>query len=232
MHRFASASARPIVCGHRGAPVVAPENTLESFRQAGERGATWIEFDVRPTGDSLLAVHHDPSTSRGIKVGSAAYDDLDPSIPTFGALVAAVPQLGLDIEMKTDGIGMSLAEFADLVIAEIDEHCDGVDNLIVTSFDDRALVLVRERRPDIPTGLLFWDRMPSEVIAVAADAGHVGVGPHIPLLDEAMVDEARSADLGIFTWTVNAAEDVARAAALGVDMIIGDDPAVIVSNLG
>ncbi|MDG1087450.1 MAG: glycerophosphodiester phosphodiesterase, partial [Acidimicrobiales bacterium] len=63
----------PIVCGHRGAPAVAPENTLAGFAAAAERGATWVEFDVRPTGDGQLAIHHDPATAAGSRVGSTAY---------------------------------------------------------------------------------------------------------------------------------------------------------------
>lgn len=221
----------PIVCGHRGAPAVQPENTLIGFAAAAERGATWVEFDVRPTADGQLAIHHDPATAAGIKLAATAFADLDSSIPRFGDLVSSCPELGLDIEMKTDDIDMPLQAFAELVAHEIDTHCTGATELMVTSFDDEALRLFRELRPDTPTGLLFWKRPFTEALAIALDAGHGTLAPWIKVLDADMVERIRSASLGVVTWTVNKPEHVKLASSLGVDMIIGDDPAVILEHL-
>ena len=145
-----SPDRRPVVCGHRGAPTVQPENTLASFAAAEQRGATWVEFDVRPTGDGQLAIHHDPVTIDGIRLGSTGYRDLDSAIPRFGDLVAASPALGLDIEMKTDDIDMSLASFAELVVHEIGSHCSPSTELMVTSFDVAARVRTTFRTPLSP----------------------------------------------------------------------------------
>jgi len=221
----------PIVCGHRGAPAVEPENTLASFAAAADRGATWVEFDVRPTGDAQLAIHHDPVTANGVRLGSTLYGDLDGSIPLFGDLVGSQPTLGLDIEMKTDDIDMSLTAFAELVVHQIDTHCSADTELIVTSFDADALRIVRELQPDLPTGLLFWQGSADRAIGTALDDGHGAIAPSIRLLTAELVAKARSASLGVATWTVNDPEQVALAASLGVDMIIGDDPAVVIENL-
>ena len=43
----------PKVIGHRGAMAYALENTLESFREARWRGATWVEIDVKLTADNV-----------------------------------------------------------------------------------------------------------------------------------------------------------------------------------
>ena len=37
---------RPLRIGHRGAPALAPENTLPSFRAAVDVGVDLVEFDV------------------------------------------------------------------------------------------------------------------------------------------------------------------------------------------
>lgn len=219
----------PIVCGHRGAPVLEPENTLAGFAAAGAHGATWVEFDVRPTRDGVLAIHHDPVTADGHRISSCDFTRLDPSIPSFDALVAAVPRLGLDIEMKTDDVDMGIGEFAELVVEQVHAHCAGRDDVMVTSFDAGALAAVHAAEPDLATGLLFGDAT-HEAIARAVDVGHVAVAPWIRVLDAALVDQARSAGLGIATWTVNEPDDVSRAAALGVDMIIGDDPRLIIEH--
>lgn len=224
-------SAQPIVCGHRGVPGAVRENTIASFIEAQARGATWVEFDVRPTADGVLAIHHDPVTSDGVRLASTAFADLDDAIPRFGDLVAACPDLGLDVEMKTDDIDMGLQDFAALVVREIAAHCDSTDNVMVTSFDEHALRHVRDLDDDQATGFLFWDRSIDEALAIAEADGHQAIAPSIRLLTDELVAKARAQSLGVATWTVNDPSDIARAAALGVDMIIGDDPAVICSVL-
>ena len=54
----------PKVIGHRGAMAYAPENTLESFREAQRRGASWVEIDVKLTADGVPIVLHDSSLKR------------------------------------------------------------------------------------------------------------------------------------------------------------------------
>ena len=54
----------PKVIAHRGASQVALENTLPAFRKAHELGATWVEFDVMLTEDSVAIIHHDDTFLR------------------------------------------------------------------------------------------------------------------------------------------------------------------------
>ena len=45
--------------GHRGAPSLAHENTLDSFRKAIDTGMDGIELDVQFSADKKLVVYHD-----------------------------------------------------------------------------------------------------------------------------------------------------------------------------
>lgn len=222
----------PIVCGHRGAPVAAPENTLASFSAAIDRGATWVEFDIRPSADRQLVIHHDPETADGVHIGSTARADLDPSIPTLGELAQHQPNLGVDIEMKVSGIDIDVSEYVDLLIVEIDEHFSHrPEQVLVTSFSTAAIGTLKARRPDITTGLLFHRMTPEWAIDTAGEAGHSVLLPWYPLLSEQFVADARAAGFGMATWTVNDPAVVRRAVELGLDMVIGDDPSVIIENL-
>ncbi len=49
----------PLIVAARGTTESAPENTLAAFAAAIEYGADTIEFDVHPTRDGKLVVHHD-----------------------------------------------------------------------------------------------------------------------------------------------------------------------------
>ncbi len=53
------AAPYPLVIGHRGAPFLAPENSLEALRVALEEGADGVEFDVQLSADGELVVFHD-----------------------------------------------------------------------------------------------------------------------------------------------------------------------------
>ncbi len=52
------------IIAHRGASWDAPENTFAAWDLALERGAHWIEQDVRRTADGVLVVFHDDSLHR------------------------------------------------------------------------------------------------------------------------------------------------------------------------
>ncbi|GHG71396.1 glycerophosphodiester phosphodiesterase [Streptomyces griseocarneus] len=56
--------AEPVVIGHRGVPVQAPENTLASIDRAARLGTVWVENDVQRTKDGALVVMHDTTLER------------------------------------------------------------------------------------------------------------------------------------------------------------------------
>ena len=59
----AAASARPFlkchVIAHRGASGRMPDHTLETYREAFQVGADWIELDAHSTKDGALVLNHD-----------------------------------------------------------------------------------------------------------------------------------------------------------------------------
>jgi glycerophosphoryl diester phosphodiesterase len=55
---------KPFVVAHRGAGVLAPENTLAAIRKGIELGVSFVEVDVRTTADGELVLMHDSSVSR------------------------------------------------------------------------------------------------------------------------------------------------------------------------
>lgn len=58
--RADTATAVPIVIGHRGASGYRPEHTLASYELAARLGADFIEPDLVPTKDGVLVARHEP----------------------------------------------------------------------------------------------------------------------------------------------------------------------------
>jgi glycerophosphoryl diester phosphodiesterase len=52
------------IIAHRGASLLAPENTMAAFRKAIEYGVNRIEFDVQLSKDKKLVVIHDYKVDR------------------------------------------------------------------------------------------------------------------------------------------------------------------------
>ena len=96
----------PKVIGHRGAAAYSPENTLESFREARRRGATWVETDIKLTADGVPIVMHDDSLKRttGVDrlVAKTPRAELPPGVPTFEEAIACFGEegLGCNVEIK------------------------------------------------------------------------------------------------------------------------------------
>jgi glycerophosphoryl diester phosphodiesterase len=55
-----SASARPLIIGHRGACGYLPEHTLQGYQLAIDMGADFIEPDLVATKDGVLIARHEP----------------------------------------------------------------------------------------------------------------------------------------------------------------------------
>src|ERR1044072_9375068 len=58
----------PLIIGHRGAPLIALENTTPAFAAAIAAGADGIEFDVRLSSDGVPVIIHDDTLTRTHRV--------------------------------------------------------------------------------------------------------------------------------------------------------------------
>ena len=110
------------IAAHRGAALLAPENTLPSFIKAVELGADMIEIDVRTTVDGELVIIHN-STVDGVTDGTGRVEDLTLSqvkaldagtpfspdfaktrIPTLGEALETIKRLGVEV-IENLGVG-------------------------------------------------------------------------------------------------------------------------------
>jgi glycerophosphoryl diester phosphodiesterase len=126
----------PLLFAHRGGARLAPENTLEAFRQSVERwGADVVETDVHLSRDGELVVIHDDTVDRTTDgTGPVAalswaelreldagyrFTDLDgaPSlrgcgvrIPRFVDLLEALPGVRINVDAKAPAAARPLVE--------------------------------------------------------------------------------------------------------------------------
>ncbi|MBC8165030.1 MAG: glycerophosphodiester phosphodiesterase [Bryobacteraceae bacterium] len=120
-------------------------------------------------------------------------------------------------------------EFARLVLAAIRKH-KLEKRVILQSFDFRTLHAMKKLAPEIRLSALYAGE-PKDFTAIAREAGATIVSPIYQLITKEQVDAAHKAGLQVVPWTANQAEDWHKLVVAGVDAIITDDPAALISFL-
>jgi glycerophosphoryl diester phosphodiesterase len=246
--------ARPVIA-HRGNRAHAPENTIESFRQAVAAGAEAIEFDVRVSRDGELIVMHDPTLDRTTDaVGLvdmrtlAQLQELDAGarfstdggwarpyagrgirIPTVNEVVDALPStMPLLIEIKTPNASEPLRR----LIA----HRGLEKRVIVAGFNRRAIHPLRGA--GLPLGATTSEavelllpalrgRQPSRIQYDALCIPPRWRGVPVPI--GAMTRALRGSGKVVHIWTINEPADAQNLWRAGVQGIVTDDPALILA---
>jgi glycerophosphoryl diester phosphodiesterase len=234
----------PVLCGHRGSGkgVVRGEveNTLGSFRAAVAAGLSWVEVDARVTADGVLVAWHHAVVPDGRYVSQLLASETDELglMRVSDLLEDLPPQIGVDVDLKTslEDAQRPREETTAALVADLVEPHAGQRPLLVTSFDPAALLIVRERAPSLPLGLLTWTRFPMrKAIPAAVHLGLQVIAPQVesfglrqktPRLGERAIAEsvavAHAAGLQVVAWCPTPPERTVLLAA-GVDCLIIDD---------
>jgi glycerophosphoryl diester phosphodiesterase len=223
------------VIGHRGAPRLAPENTLKSFHAAAKTGVAWVETDVSLLGDGTAVICHDPDlqriAGRPERLRDLRLADLDrlgvaDRVPTLDAAIETLGDYGLSVNLDVKTHGGEAGAVADATLAVLDARAWPLDKLVISSFNFAVLERLRALRPDLPLGLLY-DAPADDWRATARRLGAATIHPNHAHLSAAITAEMIAAGVRVLTWTVNRPADAIRLWRWGVDGVITDDPALM-----
>ncbi|HVN62680.1 MAG TPA: glycerophosphodiester phosphodiesterase [Gaiellaceae bacterium] len=225
---------RVLRIAHRGAPVLAPENTLPSFAAALDHGMDIVELDVLALPDGRIAVTHD-RPARGAEI--LLLDD------ALGFLADREARVQVDLKLR-DPAG---------VVEAVRRH-GLVEHAFVSGADAAALRRVRELEPGLRTsftypedrfgltkrgglnalttpGLAVMQRaLPARVGGMLARAGATAMTLHHAVVTAAVVERCTALGAPVLAWTVDDPAVCRRLEALGVAGIITNDPRVFPSE--
>jgi glycerophosphoryl diester phosphodiesterase len=225
----------PNVIGHRGAASYAPENTLESFREAHRRGAKWVEIDVKLTADNVPIVMHDSSLKRTTGVDRLAAEtraaDLPSTVPTFEQAIACFRELGLGCNVEIKPCEGRESETARMTVETL-RRCwpPELPPPLLSSFADASLAIAQQAAPEFDRAILLGE-IRDDWRARAEAVGAKGVNTNGHKLTAPRAVEIRKAGYVLSVYTINDG-DVARAlAGMGVQCVISDAPDVILQAL-
>ena len=236
--------ASPLIIGHRGASAVAPENTMAAFREAIAAGSDGIEFDVRLTRDGVPVIIHDSTLRRTTGLPHRITDLTWPELEALNVGVPSLEQLftlfdendlGLYLEMKSD----SPAEREPLARAccKLINQYSFKARVFVECFDLPALEVVKKIDPEIKTAALFEPGLfkPSVlsdqlILNRATAIGASALALHHRIARASLVKTAKDKGLGVAVWTVDDPTWIERARSMGIDALITNNPAVMLSH--
>jgi glycerophosphoryl diester phosphodiesterase len=229
-----------LVIGHKGAPAVAAENTIASFKAARALGADGVELDVRRAAGGHLAISHDatlPAPDGRVLLDLPA-ESLPECMPDLPAVLEACAGLELvNVEIKNWTYDSDFDEslgIADRVVAAIGERPAAErERIIVSCFHLPTVDRVRELDPSLATACLMLGFTTAEAaVAEVAAHGHTAIHPHHSAVDVEVVKRAHDAGLAVNTWTCDDPDRIRWLAEVGVDGIVTNAPDVALTALG
>jgi glycerophosphoryl diester phosphodiesterase len=229
----------PLIFAHRGANLVAPENTMSAFLKAELIGAAGIELDVRLTADDIPIVIHNSTVDKTTNGHGSVYDltlrDVeeldagswfDPSysnekIPTLEQVFDTLgDKILMNIELKENHAN---DEILAQKVCKLVEEKAMEENVWFSSFSKKLLRLTRQYLPEVPNGYLFTVRSPVtriRLFALPVEAVH----PHYNGISEGYVTRMHNLEKRVAAWTVDDIEVAQKCIDAGVDVIITNNP--------
>lgn len=243
---------RVVNCGHRGTGTNAeenpfPENTIASAQQAEHEGAAMIEIDVLHAADGVVVVMHDDTVDRTTDGTGCSGDltvaqlgELDAAqgtmmegqgvkVPTLAELLAAVDvDVNVEIKVTSDAAcpATDKERLATDVLAAIAAD-DKAREVRICSFDVEVLRAVKRADPSRHVSL---NALARGALAQVVEEGFDGLQLINASVNEDVVQEAHEAGVDVITWTENDPTRMEQLIALGVDMIITDEPDLMSST--
>lgn len=259
---YLQSDRKPLVFAHRGASGRLPENTIPAFQLAADMGVDGLELDIHSTVDGVLVTAHDEKLDRisdghgllrekrwaEVRQADAGYwfsADNNTTFPcrkqgyTLPALEEMFERFGhlrlnIDIKQREPSI---VEPFVTLI-----RRFGLEQNVMVGSFYDETLAAFRQFAPDIPTSA-----SPSEVrrFVMLTMAGlsrlmrTKAYAFQVPethgrwrIVSPRSVRSLQRLGLHVHVWTVNDEADMRRLVDWGVDGIMSDYPARLLSVVG
>ena len=227
--------------GHKGADLIAPGNTLESFDAALAAGVDMVEFDVlpeHPDGTGRLVLAHDwTAAARRTPL------TLEEGLAHFAQ--DAWLDVELDVDLKTVGYERRVVEAL--------RSFGLADRALISTMEDESLTAVRAAAPEIRLGWSVpkvrrnylgnaltrvpalaaaqWGRrvLPGRA-ARAIRAGRIdAVMSHWALVTPRLARAIEDAGGELYVWTVDDPTQIAALDAIGVTGIITNDPRLFVA---
>lgn len=235
------------IASHRGGTLEFGDSTPRGFAATAEMALEEVEFDIHPTADGAIIVHHDPTldgtTDTFGEIARMALADVKDATINYGggghpltlqelcALYEASP-VGFRCEIKPGVDGEPYRDFVPRVVTLLARHGmlerTTFSSFLVRSLDELARASNRPRLWLVSPPVLRQLGVET-VIEVAKAHAIPEIGVHIDCADRALGDAVRAAGLEFGCWAAHSHSQIEKALALGVKVFTTDRPTLAIS---
>ena len=245
-----STNTIPRIIGHRGAAKAAPENTLESLREAKRQGASWVEIDAKLTSDNAIILLHDDLLDRTTSgTGAAAQATfaevraLDAGswfapafasvrIPTLEETVSELLALGLNCNVEIKPCPGREHVTAELVMRELQRLWPShADKPLISSFAYDSLQVAYRLAPEFPRAVLV-EEVPGNWKDLCVGVEAIALNPWHKTLTPEWTKAVKKAGYRVISYTVNETPRARELFDWGVDAVFSDVPGHLLTDLG
>lgn len=231
------------IAAHRGAGVLAPENTFSAMRLAHQLGVRAVEFDVMLAADGVPVLMHDPQLGRTVpgvgdidSIPSAVLANMDAGswfdvryrgegVPLFAELAQWLQGHGIwmNIEIKPfPGRERDTGQVVGQLTQALFQHVlDPAKRPLFSSFSPIALSAAREAAPGIARGLLVGE-VPADWLAQLQALDCVSLHCRHDKLNAGLAAQIKAEGYGLLCYTVNEPVRARELFSWGVDCICTD----------
>lgn len=232
------------IAAHRGGALEAPENSFTAFRHAAGLDVAYVEFDVHPSADGRLVVHHDAVFDRMTDltgpVSETPWSVIETAKikgtenerpPLLDEVIEIFKPTGIDLrlEIKPDAAGDAYPGL-EQQIADALKARGMLDRTLISAFSIDTLARFRDIAD--PKDFL-WLVSPivfrqtggiQSVIKIAKEFGIPEISPRIQHMNADVVKAGNNAGLRVGAYAVNEADEIERMLALGLSAFTTDRP--------
>jgi glycerophosphoryl diester phosphodiesterase len=234
------------VIGHKGGGAAALENSRAGLQHALDLDLDAVEVDVWPTADREFVLFHDADVIRmtgqlgqtmhltsaqlrALEVGGLApASGSDRLLLLQEALELLAGRVELFLEVKRTRHELDRYTWLEARLTQVLREAGALPWTTVVSFDHRSLLHLRERYPDLKTGMLYhgeWLNLWQEIGVLKPES----LLPHWAQTTPVLVSEAHANNLSVYPWVVNNDEWLEAFMGMGVDGIITDRPEALLA---
>ncbi len=232
-----------LIIGHRGAPSLNDENTIDSFKSALSCNVDGIELDVQLTKDKQLVVFHDLHThslnGKHDLISDYNLSELhvfNSKIPVLKDVLKIMPpNIELHIEVKSASMNN---KYILIRINQLINQYQLKDQVILSSFNPFVLSSIKKFITNIKIGLL-WTKCPDEPWIVRMMSHKIltyysyyklkpySFHANIQYITLEMAQWAKKNNMKLYYYTVNNKQDLESAKSFDADAIFSDYPNIL-----
>ncbi|MFC5758216.1 glycerophosphodiester phosphodiesterase family protein [Rhizobium sp. GCM10022189] len=235
------------IASHRGGTLEYGDSTPQGFAATANMPLEEVEFDVHPTADGAIIVHHDATldgtTDRSGAIAAMSEAEVRAAVINYGAgahpislteLCAIYADSAVDFrcEIKPGVDGRPYENFVPRVVETLARH-GMLERTTFSSFlveSQNALSAATSRpRLWLVSPPVLRQLGPAAVIELAKSRGIPEIGVHVDTADSVLMAEVEAAGLDFGCWAAHSARQIEKLLALGVKVFTTDRPSLAIA---